>query len=196
MSEPSAASVLKSGAKPRWRRWLKRIIRVVVALAVALGAGVCDMELPGGQGAERGDCPDSSGGRADDVCRVAGGSAGGGSGSGCGALLCGGDGALAPSYPMKSTIWRMPLPRGPATPAVLSTANKMLEPNGLALEMLDRGSAMPECASDLGLSHGMSVLLPRLNRRSRADAAQFRPHPIAGRRRARHRRQLIPRSQR
>ncbi len=51
----------------------------------------------------------------------------------------------------------------PAPPELLADAQRLIEDNRLALEMLDQGLAMPGCNYDIGIEYGISVCLPRLS---------------------------------
>ena len=69
---------------------------------------------------------------------------------------------------------------GRITPEMLAEARRRVEANRLVLEMLDRGSGLPGCNSDLGLRYGISACLPTLNKaRGVANAASMRTRLLA-----------------
>ena len=51
---------------------------------------------------------------------------------------------------------------GPALPELLADTQRLIEENRLALEMVDRGSALPGCSYDVGIEYGIAAVLPRL----------------------------------
>ncbi len=69
---------------------------------------------------------------------------------------------------------------GQATPAVLDEAQRRVDNNRLALDMLDRGSKLSGCNYDMELRYGIAVVLHRLGTsRTLAKAASLRTRLLA-----------------
>lgn len=66
------------------------------------------------------------------------------------------------------------------SPEILAQAHHSLEQNRLALELLDRGSALPGCNADIQLDCGIQVALPHLRKvRGLLDVASLRSRVLA-----------------
>lgn len=74
---------------------------------------------------------------------------------------------------------KKPLP-SPLPADLLPWARKALERNATALELLDRGSALPECAGGIQLEYGIAVTMPHLGRiRALLRAGSLRTRMLA-----------------
>jgi hypothetical protein len=66
------------------------------------------------------------------------------------------------------------------TPEILTLAHRSLEQNHLALDLLDRGSALPGCNSDIQLQFGIEVAFPHMSKpRGLLNLASLRSRVLA-----------------
>jgi len=149
-------------SKRHWRRWLRWTIRIVVVLAVTLGLAYAIWNYRAASALRAEIDRIRAAGEPTTFAELAAGQRAVDRERDAAPFYAA---ALELLYPVEQDELDVAqaLLEGPVTPEALAQAERVLERNRLALELLDRGSAMPQCAGDLGLRHGIGALLPRLN---------------------------------